>query len=211
MMGFGWLLVELSDSETPQTVIEGALLRIPGTADLRRSEKSERASDAAGRVWFERVTPGFHHCLCSHPNRKRHRFGPRVRPGVASRYMLQLKPGNDAPLSTWDEFSGEVAPSWSPRECHLVETRAATLADLPGPSPMVVRSIENGTAHLACLWRRRVDDTVQVFTVDLPQQEIPPDAERGTVLRRTDGRFAKLDLTATQYRQLRLRTYLTQD
>jgi len=83
----------------------------------------------------------------------------------------------------------------------LIEVRRVEIDDLPERPPVRVTEIRENEILLSCLWRRRIDDVIEVRTFTLPKADLPRGIDKASVLLpKDDGKYALSKKSMLEFR-----------
>lgn len=177
LVATGMLLLTVIDKSSKKR-LAGIKARIVGLDPLVRAPVTFE-SDERGIVVFDGLVPGKHTVVLTAEGYLRHPITFMVKPDSGRSVRIELRPGKHKPRIV-DEFDGGVI---SPIALHeTIKSRRVDLNDLPARPPVHVVEIQADDVLLSSLWRRKIDDVIEVLTFTLPKAELPQGIDKGSVL-----------------------------
>ena len=177
LVATGLLLITIVDKSSKKR-LAGVKARIVGLDPLVRAPVTFESNER-GIIVFDGMVPGKHTVVLTAEGYLRHPITFMVKPDGGRSVRIELRPGTHKPRIV-DEFDGGVI---SPIALHeTIKSRRVDLNDLPVRPPVHVVEIRADDVLLSSLWRRKIDDVIEVLTFTLPKAELPRGIDKGSVL-----------------------------
>lgn len=196
-IGTGFFHITILD-ETSNNPIEGVEIRI-NNLDLKTRLSLVRTTEKNGLAIFEFLVPGKHRAFVTAKDYLRHTVTFEIEVNSAVRVLVKLIAGEHKPFII-DEFEGEAIHSIGLNDRIL--SRRVKFKDLNPLPPAHIIEIKESDVVLSSIWRRKIDEMIEVYTFILPKDKLPKDISLGdVVLPQSDGKYNKSNQTLLEFRR----------
>lgn len=196
-VGTGFLHLTVFDDATGKR-LAGANVRINGLDSSIRTPVN-RETEERGLAFFESLVPGRHTAVITADGYLRQAATFSIESDGAVQIRIRMKAGVHKPRVI-DEFAGDAIHVIGRQDA--VESRRVKIEDLDPRPPAHVIEVRKDTVLLSSIWRRKIDDIVEVLTFLLPEDELPANLSKGDVLIPQDnGKYELSDMTLLEYRK----------